>query len=101
MDTGYLMEGEPRGYERERMKFLAEGLDSFLKAHPEITLDGPLMHFAMHAVRRLANAFVFNDSIGADQPDFKERLVERIVEDAGGPEQFAEKIKHVDDDTKH
>jgi hypothetical protein len=52
----------------------AKCLDTWFAAHPEITVDGPLDHFAMHAVRCLVNAFVFNDRFGTDNPDFRERL---------------------------
>jgi hypothetical protein len=62
-DVAYAMEGESRGYERERMKGLATYLTMWLAQHPEIEqCDDPLEHFAMHAVARLANAFAFNDS---------------------------------------
>jgi hypothetical protein len=80
MDTGYMMEGERRGYEREKMKMLADGLGCWIKAHPEIKEDGPLEHFAMFAVWRLAAAFAFNDLCGADLPDFKQRLLDVLLE---------------------
>jgi hypothetical protein len=99
MDTGYLMEGENRAYERERMKWLAEGMNSWLKAHPEITEESDkLEHFAMCAVHRLVNAFVFNDGCGADRPDFKERLLDKIVAASGGAEALADQVAEVDDD---
>jgi hypothetical protein len=66
MDTGYIMEGENRAFERRQMTWLAECLDRWFEAHPEITEDGPLDHFAMLAVHRLVNAFAFNDGFGAN-----------------------------------
>ena len=92
MDVGYIMEGENRAYERERMKWLAECLDAWLAAHPEITIEGPLEHFAMHAVRRLVSAFVFNDEQGSDDADYRERLQQRVIEGVGGPDEFATKL---------
>ena len=75
-------------------------LAAWFTAHPEIKIDGPspLEHFAMHAVGRLASAFAFNDEIGADQPDHKELLLDRIVRGAGGPDQFAAKFGDLDDE---
>jgi hypothetical protein len=66
MDAGYSIEGETRRTEREYLTGLALALDRWLAEHPEVKIDGPLDHFAMHAVRRLAAAFIFNDSIAAD-----------------------------------
>jgi hypothetical protein len=97
-DTAYLMEGENRAYERERMKLLAEALGAWLAAHPEITESGSLDHFAMYSVHRLVNAFVFNDTHGTDQPDFKERLFDSIVANVGGPDRFAATINDESDD---
>jgi hypothetical protein len=82
MDIGYIIEGENRAFERRKMKALDAWLNTWFAAHPEITVDGPLEHFAMHAVARLVHAFVFNDEIGADQPDHKELLLHRIIESA-------------------
>jgi hypothetical protein len=84
MSAGYLMEGENRGYEREKMKWVAERLNAWFAAHPEIREDGSLECFAMCSVHRLISAFVFNDSIGADQPDFKEGLLEQVLDHVGG-----------------
>jgi hypothetical protein len=98
MDTGYIMEGENRAFEREQMKWLASCLDTWFAAHPEIKIDGPLDHFAMEAVHRLVRAFVFNDDIGADQPDHKELLLDSIVNSVGGPDQFADKLADLDDE---
>jgi hypothetical protein len=61
MDVGYLVEGESQQYERERLHWLNECLEKFFSDHPEITVDGHPTHFAMHAVRRLVGAFIFND----------------------------------------
>jgi hypothetical protein len=91
MDTGYLMEGENRAFERHRMKYLSKWLDQWFEAHPEIKVDGPnIEHFAMHAARRLVYAFVFNDEIGADRPDFRGRLRETVMQ-AVGADKLAEK----------
>lgn len=90
-----------RAYERDKMKWLAECLDTWFAAHPEITEDSPLVeHFAMCSVRRLVNVFVFNDRFGTDQPDFKERLLDTIVSSVGGPEALADKLADCDNDEK-
>jgi hypothetical protein len=66
-DTGYIIEGENRQTERQFLHSLVLGLDEWPTAHPEVKIDsGKLDHFAMHAVKRLAAAFIFNDSIAAD-----------------------------------
>jgi hypothetical protein len=57
--AAYAIEGENRLTERE---YLA----GWLSAHPEIRIDGPIDHYAMHAVARLAAAFLFNDAICVD-----------------------------------
>jgi hypothetical protein len=84
MNAGYLMEGESHGYEREKMKWVAECLDTWFAAHPEVREDDSLEHFAMCSVHRLVSAFAVNDSIGAGQPDFKERLLEQVLDHVGG-----------------
>jgi hypothetical protein len=67
-DAAYAIEGENRQFEREYLSALALELDRWLAARPEVKNEpgSPLGHFAMHAVKRLAAAFIFNDSIGAD-----------------------------------
>jgi hypothetical protein len=62
MDTGYAMEGESRGYERQAMTSLSETLKGYLREHPvDIRSDAG---FAMEAVARLAGAFAFNGKHG-------------------------------------
>jgi hypothetical protein len=66
-DTAYALEGEDRRWERECMYGLAITLDRWLAEHPEVKVDsGSREHYAMHAVRRLAAAFVWNDAHCAD-----------------------------------
>ena len=57
MDTGYLMEGENRDYERRAIKALAESLNEKLEAHPEVSSNE---NFAMEAVAELVNALAEN-----------------------------------------
>ena len=77
-DVGYLIEGEPRAYEREKMRWLDECLGTWLAGHDVGEASAKLHRFAMESVARLVHAFTFNDDCGADRPDFKERLLERI-----------------------
>jgi hypothetical protein len=84
-DTGYAIEGETREYEREQLAALKQCLDRWFAQHPDVAEDDPLDHFAMHAVRRLVGAFAFNDSIGADEPDYKPRLIDRLAARADWP----------------
>jgi hypothetical protein len=85
MDTSYIIEGENRGVERKTLHQLKAWLDEFFAANGDITFDGPLDHFAMHAVRRLVGAFAFNDKIGADQPEFPTRMLDRVAVAVGVP----------------
>jgi hypothetical protein len=59
MNAGYLMEGESRSYERQKMADLSEILHRYLTGHPDAD-------FSMHAVARLAGAFVFNERFGQE-----------------------------------
>lgn len=72
--VGYMIEGENRAYEREKVKALGKDLARILAEHPETELPQaddtdieprltawPLEYFAVHSVARLANAFNFND----------------------------------------
>lgn len=62
MDTGYIMEGENRDFEREQLHWLNNCLRKYFDDHPEVKVDSDdLEHFAMHAVERLVGAFTFND----------------------------------------
>jgi hypothetical protein len=88
MCVGYIIEGENRAFEREHIKWLAEVLNKYLDAHPEITESRSLDHFAMRAVARLASAFVFNDRLGADDPVAMERLKQAVIETVDGLEEF-------------
>jgi hypothetical protein len=45
--------------------------------------------FAMHAVHRLVHAFVFNDQIGADRPDFKQHLFDFVNERVSGGRMYS------------
>jgi hypothetical protein len=77
-DTGYLIEGENRAFEREQLTRLNQHLDKWFADRPEIFESRALDHFAMHAVHRLVGAFVFNDQCGANEPDFRERLFQLV-----------------------
>jgi hypothetical protein len=81
--TGYLMEGENRAYERDKIKALAKALTLMLDDHPEVALveggESSREDFAMSAVARLLNAFVFNDSGGPEA--FREALHNRLRDD--------------------
>jgi hypothetical protein len=81
--TGYLMEGENRAYERDKIKALAKGLTLMLDDHPEVALvegrESSREDFAMSAVARLLNAFVFNDSGGPKA--FREALHNGLRDD--------------------
>jgi hypothetical protein len=46
MDTGYIMEGESRQFERRQLAWLNECLDKWFEQHPEIAQSVPLDHFA-------------------------------------------------------
>ena len=100
MDTGHLIEGENRAFEREWLKLLAQALKEYLDGRPEIDVRGPLDHFAMHAVLRLASAFVFNDEIGADEPDFKQRQLDDLIKCVGGAGALAEKFDELENEEK-
>jgi hypothetical protein len=100
-DVGYIIEGENRAYERERLRWLDECLQKWFEAHPEISTardaDGiqPLENFAMESAARLVHAsFVFNDSIGADAPDFRQRTFDQIAEALGPAAEGAVMIEH-------
>jgi hypothetical protein len=83
-DVGYIMEGENRAYERRQLHWLDECIQKWLATHPEIYTacdpDGrmPLENFAITSTARLIHAFVFNDGIGADAPDFRQRTFDAL-----------------------
>jgi hypothetical protein len=109
-DVAYMMEGENRTYERERLLWLKECLDKWFASHPELGIEQyfkrdpesgemptervPLNVFAMHCVHRLVGAFSFNDRIGADAPDFRQRTFDRITEPLGPAVESAQLIEH-------
>jgi hypothetical protein len=96
----YIMEGENRAYERRKLRWLDECLQKFLAAHPEIYTardpDGrmPLENFAIESTARLVHAFVFNDGIGADDPDFRQRTFDQITGALGPAAEGAMMIEH-------
>jgi hypothetical protein len=55
-DTGYLMEGESPQFEGQMLTGLKGAMDEWFANHSEITVHGPLEHFAMHAVHHLVNS---------------------------------------------
>jgi hypothetical protein len=70
-DVAYIIEGESRDYEREKLHWLAECLDKWLGEHSEVgEANADLHRFAMQSVARLAHAFVFNDGIAAGRSVF-------------------------------
>lgn|SRR5262245_8804327 len=94
-DVGYLIEGENKIYEREKWHWLDECFDKWLASHPEIgTADADLHQFAVQSVARLVHAFVFNDRIGADTPDFRQRTFDQITEALGSAAEGAQLIEH-------
>jgi len=99
-DVGYLMEGENKAYERRQLHWLDECIENWLAAHPEISTargpDGimPLENFAITSTARLIHAFVFNDGIGADAPDFRQRTFGQITEALGPAAEGAQLIEH-------
>lgn len=72
--TAYAIEGENRQYERERLTLLSGALEKYLLGHAE-----EKENFAMHAVTRLVHAFVFNDWLGADDPEVMQRRTEKVL----------------------
>jgi len=83
-DVGYLIEGENRSYEREQLHWLDECLNKWFATHPEIgAADADLHQFAVQSAARLVHAFVFNDRLGADAPDFRQRTFDRMTEALG------------------
>jgi hypothetical protein len=94
-DCRYLMEGENRAYEREKIHWLHECLEKYLATRPEIgAADADLHQFAIYAVTGLVNAFVFNDRLGADAPDFRQRTFDRITEALSPAAEGAQLIEH-------
>ena len=85
--AAYAMEGESADYALERMKWLGRCLDSFLRAHPEISCapDAPLKYFAMHAMARLACAFVFNSEV---VPSLRALMDEQVLRRLDERQQF-------------
>src|SRR5215831_11445553 len=83
-DVGYIIEGENRDYERERLHWLGQCLDKWLATHGEIgAADADLHRFAIQSVVRLAQAFAFNDMIGANDPGLG--LIQGIITEKTTP----------------
>jgi len=87
---------ENSDFEPRQLYFLNECLEKWLATQPEIgEANADLHRFAMQSVARLVHAFVLNDGMGVDSPDFKKCLLERVIEKVGGEYAYNELLRDV------
>jgi hypothetical protein len=104
--VGYIIEGESRAYEREKVKALGKDLARILAEHPETELPQaddtdieprltawPLEYFAVHSVARLANTFNFNDGEMVNTRRDERTEAERCADDDELTKIFGEPLR--------